>query len=316
MAITVDLTNGWVYYFACLERSFFLCSQTVAGKYGPLAATWVENDVALAAKPSSMFASIMESFIGVFDSSVAGQNSQLKLKPAKFYMFSHANMDNASAPTSVNFASNNVSLHPFLYQVFAYESSDSIPAGYTGSYHVLASHLGFSSNSAIALSTETISPMVLSDGVQYGFSGSTPNSTSSGNPIGKSWGAIYGIPYTPTYEMTDIFRALSSTPDGVVQLAELATGGTTTITNLDNATNYTSVALADASAFPATGGNFFINGEPWHYTGKTGNTLTGTTRALYGRPKRKSFTGDKVNPGFWFFKYNYAAIPVGYESPI
>lgn len=317
MAITVDLTNGWIYYFACLERSFFLCSQTVAGKYGPLAATWIENDVALAAKPTSKFASIMESFIGVFDSSVGGQTSLLKLKPAKFYMFSHANMDNANTPTSVNFASGGVALHPFLYQVFAYESSDSIPAGYAGSYHVLGAPLGFSNSAVIGLSTETISPMALVDGTLVSFSAANSEpGTLNGVSIGKSWGTIYGIPYTPTYELTDIYRALSTIPDGVVQLAELATGGTTTTTNLDATTDYTSIALADASAFPATGGNFFINGEPWHYTGKTGNTLTGTTRALYGRAKRKSFTGDQVKPGFWFFKYNYAAIPVGYESPI
>lgn len=317
MSITVDLANGWIYYFACLERSFFLCSQTVTGKYGPLAATWIENDVALAAKPSSMFASIMESFIGVFDSSVGGQTSQLKLKPAKFYMFSHVNMDQAAAPTTVNFASQNVSLHPFLYQVFAYESSDSIPAGYGGSYHVLASQLGFDGGASGALSTETISPLVIADGVQVVFNASnSANNTATGYSIGKSWGTVYAIPYTPSYEMTDIFKALTTVPDGVIQLAEMMAGGTTTTANLDGTTNYTSVALTDASEFPATGGNFFINGEPWHYTGKTGNTLTGTTRALYGRPKRKSFTGDKVKIGMWFLKYNHAAIPVGYESPI
>lgn len=317
MTITVDLANGWIYYFACLERSFFLCSQTVTGRYGPLAATWIENDVALAAKPPSKFASIIESFVGVFDSTVPGQNSGLlKLRPAKFYLFSDANMDSASTPTSVNFMSGNVPLHPFLYQVFAYESSDSIPAGYSSHYCVAASQLGFVTGSYQALSTETVSPMCLADGTQMAWtSGNSINYTLSGVSIGKAW-TIYGIPYTPAYDLTDIYKGLPSIPDGVVQVAEMSAGATTTTANLDATTNYTSITVTDASSFPSTGGNFFINGEPWHYTGKTGNTLTGTTRGLYGRAKRKSFAGDKVKPGYWFFKYNLAAIPVGYESPI
>ena len=48
---------------------------------------------------------------------------------------------------------------------------------------------------------------------------------------------------------------------------------------LDMTTVQTTVPLVDASFFPATGGTVFIDNEIITYTGKTGDTLTGATRA-------------------------------------
>ena len=48
---------------------------------------------------------------------------------------------------------------------------------------------------------------------------------------------------------------------------------------LDMTTVQTTVPLVDASFFPSTGGTIFVDNEIITYTGKTGDTLTGATRA-------------------------------------
>jgi hypothetical protein len=226
-------------------------------------------------------------------------------------------MDNANAPTADNFSSSNVPLHPYLYGVFAYESSDSINRGFNNSYWVYISPFGESSGEVIASSSETIAPLAIADGrsVTNATGVSYPGALTGSN-MAKNWGTVYAHQYVPAYTMKDLFRGLTSIPDGIVQVAEMADYYTTTTSDLDATTSYTSVTVTDASIFPAGGGNFFINGEPWSYASKSSNTLNGVTRGLYGRAQRKSKAGDKVFLGKWFMKYNYAAIPVGYTSPI
>ncbi len=71
---------------------------------------------------------------------------------------------------------------------------------------------------------------------------------------------------------------------------------------LDMTTSQTTVPLVDASFFPDNGGTLFIDNEIITYTGKTGDTLTGCTRAAtltnFNAGSTRNYTGGSATQHF------------------
>ena len=71
---------------------------------------------------------------------------------------------------------------------------------------------------------------------------------------------------------------------------------------LDMTTVQTTVPLVDASFFPDNGGTLFIDNEIITYTGKTGDTLTGCTRAAtltnFNAGSTRNYTGGSATQHF------------------
>ena len=76
----------------------------------------------------------------------------------------------------------------------------------------------------------------------------------------------------------------------LLQAADLAISTLTT----PMAIGATTISLADASPFPATGGIVKIDNELIKYTGKTGNDLTGATRGYSGTTAAAHPSGSEV----------------------
>ena len=58
-----------------------------------------------------------------------------------------------------------------------------------------------------------------------------------------------------------------------------------------------------------------IEREVFQYTGKSGNTLTGVTRAKYASLAASHYTDAAVNPGVWAVVINGGAIFAGFVKP-
>ena len=80
-------------------------------------------------------------------------------------------------------------------------------------------------------------------------------------------------------------------------------------------TAYTTITVADASSFAATG-FIIIEGEIFQYSSKAGNVLTISYRAKYGSVGAYHWAGDKVYQGLWFTIINGGALFCGYTKPV
>lgn len=323
--ITVDLTNGWIYFLSIFSRTFYLGSRTVSGRYGPLVATWADHADALAALPPGRFASPLELFIGCMDTSVNGQtDSGIYLRPAKFYCFANQCTDVYNASSTLA-CSRDLKIHPWLAAVFGEDIHDSAGEGVeSGSStvipdYVLAVSYGVGPATNAVVNKDPITPLAIRDGAATRAGTDGTGYIKMGTPLAynPTFTTISGIRFTPAYDLPDLFHGLVSAPDETVHIAATDVGATATTVDLDDTTAYTSVTLVDGSAFPATGGNFILRREVWGWTGKSSvNVLTGVTRGLNGSKKVRSWAGDTVRVGKWFVKFNAAAIPTGYTAPV
>ncbi len=322
-AIPVDLSSGWVYVLSVLDRTFYLASRTVNGRYGPIVSTYANHADALAAVPPSKFASIIENFTAILDGSVSGQASgSVWLRPAKMWGVSNQAYDEPNASPSTGY-SNAVMLHPFLAAGFPYEPFDAAMNLYSGfNYLIPATAYGMSgAQAATWAGKDIVVPLGIRDG------GWVPSGAGSGADTASNLSAVASAPYigfpsvatasffTPAFDLPDLWHGLTTAPDETAHLVGLEDGSTTTTTDIDDSTTPSSLTFTDLSAWPAADAYFVIHREPWHYTTRSGNTVSGLTRALYGRPMVKSMAGDKVRPGQFFVKFNNAAIPAGIHPP-
>ena len=120
--------------------------------------------------------------------------------------------------------------------------------------------------------------------------------------------------WVPGFRNDDIFKRQKANTNETLVLVADTRASQTAYNSSDMVTMYSTFTVSDPAFFPLAG-TFILNDEIWTYTGKSGNTLTGVTRAAYGSVKNKSYVGDKIFLGGWFVTMNDAQMFAGYAKP-
>jgi hypothetical protein len=295
-SVTIDLVNGFIYYFQISARGIGLATKTNAGFYGPIHACWGDHATALAYMPTdSKFLSPIELVVGTDNASTAVDSvgyvntfwiicayTGALLDPSANFM--------AAAPGG-SLRRNRIT----EVQTSTYSLNNYIGAvGLNGS-GIFWADITKSGNDYQVHRVKTL-----------GFNLAVANNVGTDS-------SQYSLVIRPGFEISDWYKFRgTATNESLLLIAD--TVGVTPL-----ASNYTpgdaTLVLTDASGFQ-TSGFAIINNEAIQYTGKTGNTLTGITGGQYATPINRHYVGDTVCQGMWFVVINGGALLAGYNKPV
>lgn len=303
-SVTVDLTNGFVYYMDVFSRTFKLSTKCLSGKYGPIFASYVDHDEAMASLPDSGFCTPIELMVGGIG------EATVRVTHAWTVGTAYGNKTITSSQTAVGIGSydNTPDWHPFTGAGIPQTPIDAglcysnqFGGSIYGDTHPLY-EFGFSSTGTYFDTAYKVIPM--------------------GAPVvAANMGRQVSVRFTPRRPLPDVFRWNGTEPDETCAMATLVSPpglngvGITLGAALDATTSYTSILLSTTTGLPSAGG-VTIGLEEFAYTGTSGgNTITGVTRAQNGTTAARHFIGDNVQPVVWFMKINQGAICAGSTKP-
>lgn len=309
--VTVDLTNGFVYYMEVCSRSFALHTKCNSGVTGGIFASYADHAEALAVMPSSSTCTPIELFIGY-----SGESSgKVYAKPTHWWSIPTKYGSRVIADTGITQGLlNNDTIgdcHPFTGAVMKGAPSDAGVTYWAGSGTIIAPEVIFAE---------------LGGDTGPG-SGSTqfkvvPVSTLGTVVAGVSSTYSFSIRFSPAVNLPDIFKWNGSESletscwANQPPMPGVLGSGLTLQQAMDATTAYTSLTFSSTAGLNAAGGSFMIGSERCTYTGTSGgNTATGITRAVDGTVMARHFVGDPVSPGSWFLKINNSAVWCGPTKP-
>jgi hypothetical protein len=118
------------------------------------------------------------------------------------------------------------------------------------------------------------------------------------NYVGNPYGRVTGVNFSPSN--LDWYKWHGTAPANEAILIGPSNDFVTTISTLGTSSD-TTINVASASGFPSAGW-IHIDGEIIQYTGTTGSSFTGCTRARYSTVANNLMVGTKVSVcGFWVF---------------
>jgi hypothetical protein len=293
-SVTIDLTNGFIYYFQISSRGIALVIRTNSAYFGALHACYADHDKALAAVPkNSPFCTPIELIVGVDDDSTncdsGGRIAAPWIMPSAFS---------------------------------CRNDGDNYPWGGPGSGR------GFRDVFQDGITT-TYGFQSYSPGDKYQLFGSYlfADDDSIGNDfqvhrIGRSGYFTYsagniGVFFLlPPFIMADWYKFRGTAVDeNLITVAD-----TVKIANLvtDAALDSATIQVDDLSVFQPAGS--IVIGKEWiEYTGKSassgGGNLTGCKRGTWSTAARKHYAGERVCQGLWFVKVNGSCVFAGFTKP-
>lgn len=308
--VTVDLTNGFVYYMEICSRSFSLSTKCNSGTYGPVFASYADHTEALDAMPDSAFCTPIELFVG-HQSEASGK---AYTRPTHWWAVPTKYGSRAITPSEATqglLAFDTIGdCHPFTGAVLKGTMSDAGVTYWAGSGTTIAPEITFAEQAGDA------GPAAGS--TQYKV---VPVSTL-GTVHATSAQYCFSIRFNPPTNLPDIFKWNGTEPNEtsawatLVPLAGVVGSGLTLQQAVDGSSAYPTLTLSGVTGLSATGGAFLLGAERWTYTGTSGgNTATGCTRAVEGSSMSRHFIGDSVAPGAWFLKVNNGAVLCGTTKP-
>ena len=304
----LDYGTGFIYYLSVNARTFQIATKTTVSFYGPVGATWGDNALAAAQTPPGL----IPSELVTFDSStyVNDPNAYCTIAAQGTHYFGYMV---GGSPASANGI-------PYNYQYLRDGLSGSAPYGVLLN---LANTLGVAADISILNSPSSVARSDASPGgigsryiaqindfiglsvVSLGSSPRVYNVTSAGS---------FASGMVPSVPMPDVYVFTKAAVNESLHLTRILNGATTLTTGLGAGQAATSLTVGDASRFP-TAGSVILGTEIMAYTGKSGNTLTGLTRALYNTASAAHSAGDTVYTGLWFVKINGGALCAGPVKP-
>jgi hypothetical protein len=306
-SVTVDLTNGFVYYMEVWSRSFSLSTKCISGVTGPIGASYIDHAEALAMMPPSPYCTPIELWVGEFGSDAKLGYGVVTHVWSVFSAYSAPGVLNTGATALSPLYT--ADFNPWVGMGAPYMVSDS-PASYgdAGGY---------------APSTHFWGPFTLGrlgiDGTDTGLDEyKVVPLGSSGNYL-RAAGATASTKWLPASNLPGFNKWNGTEPNEVSAMSQIQPAPSTYPTlaqALDDTTAYTSILLSSTAALPSAGG-VIIGTEEFTYTGTSGgNTLTGVTRGADGTTQARHFIGDVVSPVTWFLKMNNGAICCGTNKPV
>jgi hypothetical protein len=301
VSLTMDLTNGFIYYLQVNARGFTLATKTNAGYYGPVHCCYGDNASAIAQTPTSFIPAMpvtpIELIIGYNDISTnTGGNCR-----TSHAWVSPQGSCNIPSDTGNQYAAYNAWSGTSLYcniqdgftDVYG-STNSSVVSGYPFVCRSEGLFTGADTGTAYRIHRVTCDP-----DTNWG------NAAISGNYNARGVG--------PVYNNLDWYRITGTLTDE--QLVMIPSNDfTTTVSSSTTPTDVT-INVASTTGF-LSAGYIIINGEIIQYTGITGTSFTGCTRGKYATVAVNHFAGDLVNVGVWLVKINTGMVFAGYTKPV
>lgn len=306
-SVTIDLTNGFVYYMSIFSRTFTLATKCIAGVFGPIFVSYIDHDYAVNACPTEGWCTPIELTMG--DSSSTNPTAGVRFTHGWSIptQYTHHAITNVSTATKLK-VGETYEFNPQTGHGSPIKPTD-CATSYTNGYSSLWNDLvtfgiiGLEVTIAYALSK-----MFKVLPIAYGGS----------NPGVQTQNAVRWI---PPMQLPDIYKWIGSEPAETACLANpqqevgINGQGITLEQALDASSDYPTLLLSTVTGLDPAG-VVIIKKEAFTYTGTSGgNTLTGVARGANGTTKVRHFVDDQVEPGTWFMKLNGAAMCCGPTQP-
>lgn len=336
VSLTVDYTYGFVIYLEQMARTLQIGVRTNSAFSGPGVATWVDHASALATTPSGCspielaVADLTSSGTsgGTLGRAPATVTHLWGIVPWAAYYDEPSRYSPSSLPYSNPPSDWRSPAAAYMTPASIYGGANREGAGIledTLAYKVatvgtierllspVATVAGILDGTATDRRHVVLgSPMISRLSLTAQQSGA--NYVNADGMIATSLNQLIGAYVLPGLPLHDVYAFPGSATNESVHLAEHETIATTLVTAMDGSSDYSTVELTDASAFPSAGAAI-IGAEKITWTGRSGNVLSGVARAQYGTAKAAHGAGSTVKLGTWFVKLNGAAIPVGTTKP-
>ena len=319
-SMTIDLANGFNYYIQINNLGFAMATKTNVSYYGPQHACYVDHTKALAAMPvtiDSRFITPIELFTG-FDGA-ATTSCVSYASPAKFWGMSAYQNSTFFNPTLPSGAGSwAFPGHP-LIGCNIRDNFHDCGTGYTSGTSSMGAELevplagsGVFLGQIEAIGDDfQIHKMVLTGTNCALFANGVATSNFNMCNLGGTTGSGAWV---PSSDITDWYKFRGTVTNETLALVQDPSVYTTLNQAMDATTAYTTLTLTDVSEL-TTAGVVIIENEAIAYTGKSGSTITGVTRAQYGTSMNVHYVGDKTYQGLWFVLINGGALLAGYVKP-
>jgi len=312
-SVTIDLTNGFVYYMSVFSRTFTLATKCLSGTYGPIFASYIDHDYAVDACPTEGWCTPIELAMG--ESSSTNPTAAIRFTHQWSFpsVYTHNTITNQSTATKLSVAGDAYEFNPWTGHGSPYKPTDC-----TTSYTTDAGSFWESNCTLAVVGLEWTSGYTL--GITFkilpvAFAGvaHTMKISSHEYQAATRW--------VPPVQLPDIYKWVGTEPNETSCLAnpQQAVGvngeGITLQQALDATTSYSNILLSTVTGLDSAG-VVIIKKEAFTYSGTSGgNTLTGVARGANGTTKVRHFVDDQVEPGTWFMKLNGAAMCCGPTQP-
>lgn len=291
--VNIDLANGFIYYLQVNARGLALAIKTVSSYFGPVHACYADHDKSMKAKPATVDASIVELFVGYDDDS---SNLDSWARASHWWMCK-----------GYWYSKDNQSMSSDYYSTFCHPLSKFAPRYLI--FDGVSPYYGNDYNPPVRLLGSNIWWDDVSTGNDFQVHRVSIPGVST-LTADRSYSTIF----TPPADIQDWFKFRGTmTQESLILVADTQTYTTLPATILA-ADNPTTLVLQSTDGFN-TSGFVSIGDEIFQYTGISGNTLTGVSRAKYGSVARTQFVNDKVYQCLWFTIINGGALLCGFNKP-
>lgn len=293
--VTTDLVNGFIYFLQINARGLALAVRTNSSYTGPIHACWGDHARALSLVPDSgkfaKFISPIELLVGVDE---VAANLGATARTAKHWD-RHVRPGNLIAAAAA--------AHPFSRFTLAEQ--------------------GFVDNNTYGANGDDL---ITLQGSSL-WSGSEPvgndfqihRVSMSGNGIRQNayvnTDASYKTIVVGGILIEDWYKFCGLATDENLQFVADSVSTSTLAQTLDGVSDVPNLALVSTAGLVHSG-MVVIENEAIEYTGISGNTLTGCTRAKYATARAIHFAGASVYQGLWFIKINGGALFCGTSKPV
>ena len=306
-AITMDLTNGFIYYLQVHARGIALATKTNIGYYGPIHCCYGDNASAMSQLPASFIPGMPVTPIEL----IVG-NDDIAANTGAYGRISHwwsSSVFGVNAPLNSNmpYVSYNVWNGSGLLTNICDASSDQ--------YNYYGGDNGNNSYGSVGSGKVTLR----AEGIFTGGDSGTgyrihkivcdPDTTWTYGYSSSS----YSRGFAPVFNSLDWYRITGTLTDEQLVMIpgnDFVTTLTSGVTATDSIIN-----VANTAGFLSTG-YIIIEDEAIQYTGITGTSFTGCTRSKYATATQAHFSGAKVNAGVWMVKINTGMLFAGYTKPV
>jgi hypothetical protein len=312
VGITVDCTNGWIYYMQISARGIAISSKTNSSYYTPVHACYGNNTDAIAQIPTADLAAYgipctpIELFVGTDNA-----NTSVDALAWPTHVWGVAQSPgNASKPGLVDLYNNAESncTNLFTHHLFGGHMQDysmdntAITWGEWGPTQIQLAAEGYftGSDSGLDWSIHKLGCRA-QDGWNY-VNAYCNNST--GNSV--RWTG----PYLPGLD----WYKFSGTGPANEQLVVSACNDYKAIVSTTGLSTDLTINVDSTTGFPSSGW-LVLEGEIIQYTGITSTSFTGCTRGKYNTMAVSPLSGTTINIGAWYVFMVYGLIFGGYQVP-
>lgn len=302
-SVTVDLTNGFVYYMDIFSRSFTLSTKCLSGTTGPIFASYADHAEALSTlPPNGGLCTPIELLVG----NIPLMKARATHHWAACFAYGNKSIPNIETSQALSTYDGTPEWHPFMGSGAPNTISDCGLAYCNqigGPVYGVEFPLYESGIVGVGTNLERFKSIPLGSGLYS-------STDSSYRQQSVRFAAPMSLPDLHVWGGTEPNEA-----SALCQVQPPLASYPTLAQALDATTAYASIQLSSTAGLLAQG-SFIIGTEGFTYTGVSGSNVTGVTRGANGTAQARHFIGHTVYPATWFLKVNNGAVCCGPNKPV